>query len=100
MEWIRILLSRCAALIHPRELDADLDEELLTHIEFATQENRKRGMPEEEARTAALRSFGGVTQTREHYRAARGLSFLESLVGADSQTERQQSGDRESGVLT
>ncbi len=33
-------------------------------------------MPEEEARMAALRSFGGVTQTREQYRAERGLLFL------------------------
>ncbi len=65
MDWIRILLSRCAALIHPKELDADLDEELLAHIDLATEENRKRGMPEEEARTVALRSFGGMTQTRE-----------------------------------
>ncbi len=35
MDWIRILLSRCAALINPRQLDADLDEELLAHIELA-----------------------------------------------------------------
>ena len=89
MEWIRVLLSRCAALLHHRELDADLDEELLTHIELATEENRKRGMPEEEARTAALRSFGGVTQTRERYRVTRGLSFLESLVGDVRYAARQ-----------
>ena len=44
MDWIRILLSRCAALIHPQELDADLDEELQAHIELATEENKKRGM--------------------------------------------------------
>jgi macrolide transport system ATP-binding/permease protein len=81
MDWLRVLLSRCAAFIHPQKLDADLDEELLAHIELATEENRKHGMPEEEARTAALRSFGGVTQTREHYRAQRGLSVLESLLG-------------------
>ncbi len=81
MEWIRVLLSRCAAFIHPQQLDAELDEELLAHIELATEENRKRGMPEEEARAAALRSFGGVTQAREHYRVERGLSFLESLAG-------------------
>jgi macrolide transport system ATP-binding/permease protein len=89
MEWIRILLSRCAALIHSQRLDADLDEELLAHIELATEENRKRGMPEEKARMAALRSFGGVTQTREHYRAARGLPFVESLVGDVRYAARQ-----------
>jgi hypothetical protein len=80
MNWIRTLLSRCAALIHLRQLDADLDEELVAHIELATEENRKRGMPEEEARTAAMRSFGGVTQTRERYRMERGLPFLEALA--------------------
>jgi predicted permease len=79
MDWIRILLSRCAALMHPQKLDADLDEELLAHIELATEENRKRGMPGVEARTAALRSFGGVTQTREQYRMERGLPFLGAL---------------------
>jgi macrolide transport system ATP-binding/permease protein len=81
MDWIRILLSRCAAFLHPQKLDADLEEELRAHIELAVEENRMRGLPEEEARTAALRSFGGVTQTRERYRSERGLSFLESLVG-------------------
>ena len=81
MDWIRTLLSRCAALIHTQQLDAELDDELLAHIELATDENRKRGMAEEEARTAALRCFGGVTQTRERYRVERSLSFLESLVG-------------------
>jgi putative ABC transport system permease protein len=80
MEWIRILLSRCATLFHGKELDGELDEELLAHIELATEENRKRGMSKEEARTAALRSFGGVTQTRERYRAERGLPLLEALA--------------------
>ena len=37
-------------------------------------------MAEEEARTAALCSFGGVTQTREHYRMQRGLPFLQALA--------------------
>ena len=46
-------------------------------------------MPEEEARMAAVRSFGSVTQTREHYRAQRGLPFLESLVGDVRYAARQ-----------
>jgi hypothetical protein len=66
MDWMRVLLSRCAALIHRKQLDAELDEELQAHIELAVEENIKLGMPEQ-ARAAALRSFGGVTQTRERY---------------------------------
>jgi putative ABC transport system permease protein len=80
MEWMRILLSRFATSVHRQQLDADLEEELETHIELATEENRMRGMPEEEARKVALRSFGGLTQTREQYRVEQGLPILESLV--------------------
>ena len=79
MDLIRILLSRCASLFHRRTLDDDLDEELRTHIDFAAEENRRRGMSEQEARTAALRAFGGITQTKETYRTQRGLPFLEHL---------------------
>jgi putative ABC transport system permease protein len=74
---IRTLLIRCASLLRRRRLDKDLDEELLSHIDLAIEENMQHGMPAEEARTAALRAFGGVTQIRETYRVQRGLPFLE-----------------------
>jgi predicted permease len=77
MEWIRILISRCAALFRSKKLDADLDEELRAHIDLAIEENRACGMNERQARTAALRAFGGVTQIRETYRVQRGLPWLE-----------------------
>ena len=80
MDWIRILLSRCAALFRSKKLDADLDEELRAHIDLAIEENRARGMSEQQARTAALRAFGGVTQTRESYRVQRGLPWLEQAA--------------------
>ena len=80
MDWIRILLSRGAALFRSKKLDADLDEELRAHIELAIEENRARGMNEPQARTAALRAFGGVTQTRENYRVQRGLPWLEQVA--------------------
>jgi predicted permease len=79
MEWVRILLSRCAALFRRHRLDEDLDDELRSHIELAVEENRARGMNEQEARTAALRAFGGLTQTKEIYRVQRGLPFLEQM---------------------
>jgi putative ABC transport system permease protein len=79
MDQIRILLSRCASFLRVRRLDEDLDEELRSHIHLAIEENLQRGMSEQEARTAALRAFGGVTQIRESYRRQRGLPFLEVL---------------------
>jgi hypothetical protein len=81
MEWfaitIRILLTRTAALFRRSKLDADLDEELRAHLDLAIEENRGLGMDEQQARTAALRAFGGVTQIREIYRGQRGLPALE-----------------------
>ncbi len=79
MDWIRILLSRCSALLRHRRLDADLDDELRAHIELAIAENLKRGLSPENARTAALRAFGGVAQTRESYREGRGFPVLQQL---------------------
>jgi len=61
-------------------LDEDLDEELRTHIDFAIEEHLKQGMSEEEARTIALREFGGVTQIKETYRVQRSFPFIESSL--------------------
>ena len=79
-DLIRTLLSRCASLFRRQTLDADLDEELRTHIAFAIEENLKRGMSEQESRKAAMRAFGGVSQTKERYRTQRGLPWIETLA--------------------
>ena len=80
MDWIRILLRRCSGFLRGKRLDADLDEELQAHIDLAIHENLRAGMWPGEARTAALRAFGGITQTRESYRVQRGLPRLEQVV--------------------
>jgi putative ABC transport system permease protein len=77
---LRTLLSRVAALFRGKRLDADLEEELRTHIDLATEENLNRGMTKQQAHLAALRSFGGLTQTQERYRIQRGLPFLETMA--------------------
>jgi len=79
MDMIRILLNRLTSLFRNRKLDADLEDELRAHIDLATEENLRRGMNEREARRQAIRSFGGVTQTRERYREQRGLPMLEEM---------------------
>src|ERR1700678_4120354 len=80
MDLMRILLSRFASLFHKRRMDEDLDEEVRAHIDLAVEENVRRGMSEKEAHMAALRGFGGVTQTKERYRTQRGLPFVETLT--------------------
>ena len=80
MELFRILISRCATLFRSHRLDEDLDAELSSHVELAVEENMRRGMSEQEARTTALRSFGGITQTKEAYRTQQGLPILKAVL--------------------
>ncbi|HTV03885.1 MAG TPA: permease prefix domain 1-containing protein, partial [Acidobacteriaceae bacterium] len=80
MEWIRIFLSRCAGFLRRRGLDDELDEEVRTHVELATEENIRHGIPGQEARTKALREFGGVTQIKEGYRMQRGLPLIDTIA--------------------
>jgi predicted permease len=74
-----MILSRCAALVRRRKLDGELDEELRAHLEMAAEEYQRRGMNPEEARLAALREFGGVTQVRETVRLWEGWAAIENL---------------------
>ena len=80
MIWLRILLSRFTALFRKKGLEQRLEEELKSHLEMLAEENLKKGMTAEEAHYAALRSFGGVEQTKESYREQRGLPLIESLA--------------------
>jgi predicted permease len=80
MDLIRILISRVAAFFGSKRLDVDLDEQVRTHIDLAIEENLQRGMSRKQAGTAALRSFGGVTQAKETYRRQRGLPLLEAAA--------------------
>ncbi|HUB30531.1 MAG TPA: ABC transporter permease [Terracidiphilus sp.] len=79
MDFLRTLFSRLTSLFR-RSADADLDDELRAHIDLATAENLRKGLPAASARQEALRAFGGLTQTREAYRTQRGVPFLPNLA--------------------
>src|SRR5437773_9007537 len=78
--WLRVLVLRLMALFRKGRLEQDLDEELSSHLGMLVEENVRKGMSREEARYAALRSFGGVAQVKEIYREQRGLPIIETLV--------------------
>ena len=67
------------ALLHRRQAERELDDELRYHIERQTEQNIRLGMNPEEARFAARKAFGGVEQTKERSRDARGVRWLEDL---------------------
>ncbi|HEV7475670.1 MAG TPA: ABC transporter permease, partial [Pyrinomonadaceae bacterium] len=70
---------RWRALFRRNEMERELEAELRFHLERDTAENLGRGMSAEEARFAALRSFGGVDQSREECRDARGVRLLQEF---------------------
>src|SRR5262245_57770276 len=70
---------RLRALLRRSEVERELDEELRYHIEQQTEQNIRLGMNPEEARQAALKRFGGVEQSKERSRDARGMRWIEDL---------------------
>ena len=79
MRRLRVFWRRLAALVRPRNLERELDEELDFHLHMETAENVRRGMSPEQARSVALRRFGGIVQTKEIYRETRGLPMIETF---------------------
>jgi len=79
MNWLRELSRRIRMLMHRRQFDADLEEEMHLHLEMRQQEHFKSGMEADEARAAARRRFGNVTTLRERSRMAWGWEWFEQL---------------------
>jgi predicted permease len=77
---IRRGFHRLGSFFRKSELDSDLNAEVMSHIEMATEENVRRGLPPDEARRQAMVRFGGVQQARERQREERGLPWLEILM--------------------
>jgi predicted permease len=69
---------RLIGLLRGNRMERELNEEIGIHLAMQEEEFRKRGMDPAAAHTAALREFGGVTQTREEVRDRRGVPWLES----------------------
>src|SRR5262249_56565739 len=65
------------ALLRRSQAEREMDEELRYHIEQQTEQNVRLGMRPEEARRAALKSFGGGEQAKERSRDARGVRGIE-----------------------
>ncbi|MGH9771809.1 MAG: ADOP family duplicated permease [Candidatus Acidiferrales bacterium] len=67
-------------LFRKNQVERELDAELRDHIERAVAENLRKGMNESEARRAARLTLGGLEQTKEECREARGTLWLENIL--------------------
>jgi putative ABC transport system permease protein len=79
MKLLNVLSVRLRALFGREAVIGDIDEELRLHLEMEVEANLGRGMPPEEARRAALRSFGNFDSIRERAYELRGGGMLETL---------------------
>jgi len=71
--------GRVVDLFRRRRLDADLDSQLAHHLEGLEAEGRARGLSSEDARAAARRAMGGITQARDAYRDQLTIGLIDTL---------------------
>jgi predicted permease len=79
MKWLNLLKARLRALVRRDAVIEDIDEEMRSHVEMETEANIGRGMKPEEARLAALRSFGNFGMMRDLVYDVRGGGMVEAL---------------------
>src|SRR5262245_39064991 len=77
MRWKQELSFIIRRLIHRCSAEQELDDEIRAHLEMEIEQNIADGMSPEDARLAALRSFGSVAIAKEDSRAMWGLGTLE-----------------------
>src|SRR6185437_14289122 len=79
MRWLRQRFDRLRSSFPSVSRDGELDAEMASHLELATEENIKSGMSPEEAHRHALLQFGGVEQAKAKQHEARGFHGLDIL---------------------
>ena len=80
MRWLNQLRMRILMLFGRHHAAARLDDELAFHLDRQIAENLTAGMSREEARLAALRTFGNPALLRDETRATWSWNRLESIV--------------------
>ncbi|SPE40917.1 conserved membrane hypothetical protein [Candidatus Sulfopaludibacter sp. SbA3] len=77
--WYHVMRMRLRSSLRRTRVEAELDKELRYHLERQVAENLAAGMPVGEARLAAMRMFGGVSQIQEECREMRRTQYLDNL---------------------
>ena len=80
MNWMRELARRLRMLMHRRQFDTDLEDEMRLHLELRQQQQMESGLAPDDGQAAAWRRFGNVTSLKEKSRSAWGWEWFEQLV--------------------
>jgi predicted permease len=70
--------QRLLALGRARQLDAELDDEILAHLEMAERDLIAAGVAPADARRTARQRFGGIEPIKEAHRDSRSARWLEA----------------------
>jgi putative ABC transport system permease protein len=76
----RVFAARLRGLLQGRRLERELDAEVRFHLEMQIDDNIRSGMSPAEARSAALRSFGGIAPMEEIHRERRAFALVETTA--------------------
>ena len=80
MLWVWRLWMRLQTLVRRPQVARQLDDEIQFHLEQQITENVAAGMSREEARHAALRTFGNPTVLKEETRETWGWMWLQQII--------------------
>ena len=74
------LVYRVRSVFRRAAVEAEMNDELRFHFEREVDKYEGLGLPHEEALRRARLTFGGMDQTKEECREARGVSFIETTI--------------------
>ena len=78
--WLFTIPLRLRSLFRWAQADQELDDELRDHLERKTEEYVAQGMTQEEAHRRARFDLGGIEQTKEECRDARGVNWIQDFT--------------------
>jgi predicted permease len=80
MKLLDSLRFRIATLFRRSQMNAELDEELRSHIQHRADDLQRTGLPRADAERRARIEFGGQVRYKEESREAAGGALVESLI--------------------
>ncbi len=79
MTWLETFSARLRGLLRREATIDDIEQEMRSHVELATEANIARGMEPDAARHAAMRGFGNLSRMSERAYDVRGGGMLEAI---------------------
>jgi predicted permease len=74
---MRRFTARLFSWFRRSRVEQELEDEIAVHLAMSVADERAKGLSHDEARVAALRRFGGASQTKEAFRDSLGFPILE-----------------------